>query len=407
MSYPPRSTRITYEGLSFLSILVFIILGSILRQINLLVLLSGLMIAPLFFNWRISRKMLERVKFRRRLPEWAHAGKPFVVEWQAENHRSRVSSWGIKISDQIRAQGAGKREIEKIDLILPQINPQDSATTSYRCLLSSRGVYEFGPAIASVAFPIGLFRSRVRLAEPDWLTVAPRLGTLLPRWRQLTQSSAVGVRSNFKRRGLSDDEFFAIRQWKPGDPRRIIHWRSTAKHGELLVKQFEERTDHDFGIVLDLFADERTNPELIELSISFMATVVSQMNQIVKGDTVVGLFGDSNWIAEQRVTRRLQGEVMKRLATIGATAHTGVARHLKQVFQSTSRDTSVIVISTRSFADLAGHGKGHPEESAGQQLAAFRRNLDWIDMSNNADQNYFQIEAETNPAQLTKIAAPH
>ncbi len=271
MSYPRRNTRITYEGLSFLSILAFIILGSIMRQINLLVLLSGLMIAPFLFNWRISRKMLERLRFRRILPKWAHAGTPFVIEWEVHNDRTRVTSWDIKISDAIAAEAAGRKEIEKIDIILPQIEPQDSASSSYRCLLAARGSYYFGPATASSAFPIGLVKSRSALTEQDSLVVAPRLGRLTPRWQRLTQSSAVGVRSNRRRLGLSNDEFYAIRPWRPGDPRRVIHWRSTAKRGELLVKQYDERTDHDFGIVLDLYADQSTPPERVETAVSFMA----------------------------------------------------------------------------------------------------------------------------------------
>ena len=395
MTYPRRQTRITYEGISFLSILAFIILGSIMRQINLLVLLSGLMIAPFFFNWRLSRKMLERMRYKRIVPEWAHAGSAFVVEWIVHNERRRITTWQLKIADRIAPTGGQRKETEAVDLIVAQIEPGRTVSTTYRCLLADRGLYDFGPAIASSAFPVGLIRSQSRLADQQQLIVAPRLGRLTVNWQRLTQSASVGLRSKRQRLGLSDDEFYAIRPWRSGDARRLIHWRSTAKRGELMVKQYDERTDHDFGVILDLQADDLTPPKLVETAVSFLATVVNQLHQQIKGDAVVGICGEESWHMSDRMTRYAQAEILKRLATVQPAQETGIVEHLKQILDSSTRDTAMIVISTRAA----------PQNEEFSRWSAGIRSLTWIDLSNPSGQSYFQVDTDGTSERQSLIAS--
>ncbi len=381
MIFSRRYTRITYEGVSFLSILAFIVLGSILRQINLLVLLSGLMIAPFFFNWRISLKMLERVRFTRQLPPWVHAGKPFVVQWTGKNYRTRVASWEIKISDRIGRIGGRKNDNESVDMIMPQILPGSSASGSYRCLIASRGIYEFGPAVASSAFPIGLVRSRTKLNEVQQLTVAPQLGLLTQDWYRLIKTAAVGLRSENRRRGVSNDEFYALRPWQMGDSRRLIHWRSSAKRGEMLVRQFDQRTNRDFGLVLDLWADEETTEQLVELAVSFMATVVSKLQQHIKRETVIGILGDDSMVIEERMTRFATQSIMDLLATIQPSDQTGIVTTLNELANSPSRVSSTIVVSTRPTSLVPDFDK----------LAGARGPVTWIDVSSESGRQMISL----------------
>ncbi|MGI9518673.1 MAG: DUF58 domain-containing protein, partial [Pirellulaceae bacterium] len=345
MSYPRRHTRITYEGLSFLAILAFIVLGSIMRQINLLVLLSGLMIAPFFFNWRISAKMMERLRFQRVFPDTVYAGKPLVIFWEVHNDRRAISSWGIRITDRLRGEAAG-RDTEDVVLVIPPVAPGGVAQGSYRCLLPHRGVYRLGPATASSAFPVGLIRTKAKLSEPEYLTVAPALGRLTQSWHRMTRSWFEGEESHQRRRGTADEEIYAIRPWQSGDNKRLVHWRSSAKRNEIHVKQFDQRTDRQFAVTLDLFHVESME-ELVEEAVSMLATILNAM-PAAQPMEAVGVFGDQQLVKTGRVSRHANGEIMKLLATVGPSSETGIMAGLGEIATHLPASTTVIVISTRS-----------------------------------------------------------
>lgn len=71
----------------------------------------------------------------------------------------------------------------------------------------------------------------------------------------------------------SDLSFHAIRGYVPGDARRHIHWRSTAKTGELMVRQYEETRRSRIAVVMDLTIAEYTNDSEFELGVSAAASL--------------------------------------------------------------------------------------------------------------------------------------
>ncbi len=376
MSYPRRHTRITYEGLSFLAILAFIVLGSIMRQINLLVLLSGLMIAPFFFNWRISAKMMERLRFQRVFPDSVFAGKPFTVFWEVHNDRHSMATWGLRITDRLRDHSNAGKAADKVMLVVPPVRPGDVSQGNYRCLLPQRGIYQLGPATASSAFPVGLIRTRVKLPEPEQLVVAPPLGRLTQSWQRMTRSWFEGEESHQRRRGTADEEIFAIRPWQPGDNKRLVHWRSSAKRNEIHVKQFDQRTDRQFAVALDLFEVENME-ELVEEAVSMLATILNAM-PAAQPMEAVGVFGDEHLVRTGRVSRHATGEFMKLLATIGPSGDTGILPGLLEMSTHLPATTTTVVISTRS----AG-------QATEEQTMSLPARVTWLEVGTPECRSYF------------------
>src|SRR5439155_19900447 len=96
-----RRAWLTREGWYYLAILVFIIGGAVLRSVNLLVILAGMLIAPLLFNWRLVMASLMGLVVRRRLPEHVLAGEPLTVEIHVTNTRAWMSTWLLRVEDRI------------------------------------------------------------------------------------------------------------------------------------------------------------------------------------------------------------------------------------------------------------------------------------------------------------------
>lgn len=94
--------------------------------------------------------------------------------------------------------------------------------------------------------PLGFFRQRGHGIDSELALVLPRFTSLAERTnvRELEASTAAP-------RSGSGTEMFGVREYRPGDPLRRIHWRSSARHGELIVREFEPPGVQTLGIFCD------------------------------------------------------------------------------------------------------------------------------------------------------------
>lgn len=350
--------NLTREGWIYLTILLFISVGAVLRNINLLIVLSGMMIAPLMLGWRLCAGMLFKLELRRNLPPWVHAGQKFDVEWKCTNHKSTLPVWSLQIEEYLQVEANEPlKKCASVMSIVGQINPGQTEYATYRCLFPQRGVYWIGPTRVSTRFPMGLVKGGFRLTPPLEYCVAPRLGKLTPTWDQRLQSEATGTTAVRRRRGVEEDEFYALRPWRSGDSRRQIHWRSTAKQGQPIIKQFDQKSDRDFAMAIDLFAPsvdpesnqlpKRVEIEKVEKALSFSATVISQIKSAIQGRVGVSICGSELFTMSEQNNRELVSVVMQRLAIAQGAAKTHLGSGVMELFNSVSAGTPMIVVSTR------------------------------------------------------------
>lgn len=349
--------RLTREGWIYVTILVFISIGAVLRNVNLLILLSGMMVAPLILSWRLCIQMLMDLDLNRNLPPWVHARQKFDVEWQCTNNRKRAPSWSMCIEDFLRVEENQKqKESTSVKTLIPQINPEQTEYAAYRCMFPQRGVYYIGPAIISTTFPMGLVRGSYQAGHTSEMYVAPIIGTLTPTWDRRLQSEASGSLAMRRRRGVEEDEFYGLRQWRSGDSTRQIHWRATAKTGEPIIKQFDQKSDRDFALAIDLYApsldddlgfEDDREKEKIEQALSFSATVFAKLQKAVQGKVALAVCGDESYLLSDQNNRELVSVVMQNLATAKPTSKPELGQGIQELFNQVSAGTPVFVISTR------------------------------------------------------------
>ena len=78
------------EGWYYLFVVLFILGGAVMREVNLLVVLAGMMIGPMIFNWRFVRASVQRLSIERKHPTHVGAGEQVHVDVSLTNHRSRL-----------------------------------------------------------------------------------------------------------------------------------------------------------------------------------------------------------------------------------------------------------------------------------------------------------------------------
>lgn len=352
---PRRRTAICPEGWYYLGVMAFIIAGALLREINLLVLLFCLMLGPLLLNWRMAVGALKKIVVNRGAPKTVTAGDAFVVNLHAENQRRRGATWAMVVEDTIRRLGGPREDAASSKVFFGRIAAKSPLTRAYEARLARRGRYRLGPLRVSTRFPLGMIRRTVLLKETASLVVHPRPGRLLPAWKNRRQRSWHGMRSARDRHGLAEGDFHSLRDYRPGDAQRWIHWRTTARKGELMVRQFEQPRQHDLALLLHLRTSQRPSlkeREDVELAVSFAVTVVIEQCRLGSSLLIVAVGGESLELIRGTASRPLLEEVLNRLADVEPAEEDQFGRLLEQALPQIPAGCDV-VLATTDAADLA------------------------------------------------------
>ena len=161
----------------------------------------------------------------------------------------------------------GGRVIERV---LPGLPRGGAFDEQLRIPTDRRGIIPIGPARTVRADPVGLMRREIVWSQTVELHVHPRtiaIAALSTGFiRDLEGSPTRDLTA-------SDIAFHALREYVPGDDRRFIHWKSTAKTGTFMVRQFEETRRSRLMVLLDLDPGAYADDAEFELAVSAAASV--------------------------------------------------------------------------------------------------------------------------------------
>lgn len=189
------------------------------------------------------------------------AGDGITGEILVRNHGRRIALPGrldIPVGDGL------------VEFGVPLLRPDHSVAQPLDIPGLRRGIVRVGPATTVRSDPIGLFRREHVFHDVHELYVHPRT-TPLP-----TTSAGLirDLEGNPTRRLVdSDMSFHAIREYAPGDSRRQIHWKSTAKTGRLMVRQYEESRRSRMAVVLGVAEAEYADADEFELAVGCAASL--------------------------------------------------------------------------------------------------------------------------------------
>ena len=198
--------------------------------------LAGLLLASLVLGLFFSRGL----GYTRHIPEGDRptAGRPSHVELVVPN-ASRTRSSGVEIVDRLP---------EKRRFRTPPVEEAGTRKIQETVLFAKRGLYELGPAEIRTTDPFGLLRFVRRFKARMQITVYPEVFELA-NFPLRGRKGETGDRGSFAQRG---DDFSGLREYRRGDDRRHIHWKSVARTGELVVREFAQEAPRRHSVVLDL-----------------------------------------------------------------------------------------------------------------------------------------------------------
>ena len=225
----------------------------------------------------VARALLVRVDVavRREVhPPRVHAGTPSRIDLEITN-RGRRATPVLRLLDAV----SGTRGA---DLGLGPLEPGATVRAAYRLPTERRGLVQIGPLHLLLTDPFGLTAVRIRAAGRTDLTVYPRIDPIaeLPETAGHDPDAAEQSPTSLGRAG---EEFFALRPFQIGDELRKVHWPSSARFDELLVRQTELPWQGRATVLLDLRGDVHTEDSL-DLAVSAAASIITATRR--SGDLV-------------------------------------------------------------------------------------------------------------------------
>lgn len=259
--------------------------GAVNTGNNLLFLLLGMLLALILASGVLSEAVLRRVEARRKLPIRLVAGTGAPGAYLVRNDKT-FASLSVECIDRTArcVEGPFAGEVVGPETIswwkvwrkAPEEPPIASAyamrlegesddALDARWCFPRRGRYRMQTLRITTRFPFGLFEKSRRIDDDAEVVVFPA-GTDAADWIATVWGQFGEVPSD--RRGLGED-YFGLREYRAGEDRRKIHWKSSARRGELVVRENEALVQREVEIVFcDWTGDETPTAEELERGVS-------------------------------------------------------------------------------------------------------------------------------------------
>lgn len=320
-------------------------------------LLTGMVIISLTWSWLNLRSVrISRVTRSRR----SQVGRIAEEQFEVTN-----SGWLPKLWLEVRDHS----DLPQHDAsrVLNSIGARRMRRWIVRTYCQRRGRFQLGPITLSSSDPLGLFPRERELAATSTMIVYPAtvdLPGFQPPTGMLPGGDAMRRRTHYVTTNVS-----SIRDYVPGDSFNRIHWRSTARTGRMMVKEFELDPTADVWIVLDLdmgaqagdatnmpeedvnaalLRQERPRLQLPPSTVEYGVTLAASLaRHFLLEDLSVGFIahsGHREMIQPDRGDRQLT-KILETLAVVNATGRIPFARVLTSEMENLPRHQTLVAIT--------------------------------------------------------------
>jgi len=245
----PEGIRITTVGLWYVLLSVLVGIAATNTGNNALYMVLSLMFSVLILSGIVSRENVRNLEAAVEPPGEVFANRPFSLAFTLKSKALFFPRWFLLFTLSRSAQ----------PLLIPYLPRRGRSVGQLDMMVGSRGVHRFPHAHVSSLFPFGFFRKGVRYPVDLEVLVFPEL------------FAAAGVRpeeadqagEESSRRSGPGHELHSLRNFRRGDDPRGIHWKQTARTGELIFTERESERSRRLSILFDNAVGDLADPVLL------------------------------------------------------------------------------------------------------------------------------------------------
>jgi uncharacterized protein (DUF58 family) len=271
---PGRTIWPTRDGWWCLAAAVGVGVAAMNTGNNLLYLLASLLLGIITVSGILSEQSMRGVRLTPVVPEEIWAGQSAIFGAWLANHKRWRTSYSLTL-EIIASGGVQRAHVDRL-------RPGEERLATWELTLARRGRQRLPGVRVTTRFPFGLFVKGGRVHLDTEVVVFP---ALRPVSRERQREVHAGGPRPSHRRGRGHD-LYNLREYRAGDDPRMIHWRSSAKTGALVVRELEAETALDARILLE--GTGTRDPEQRERALSEAASLAVHL---LRGDARVELVG--------------------------------------------------------------------------------------------------------------------
>ncbi len=274
----------------------------------------------------------------------AQVGERIEERLALENHSWAPKLW-VQVTDASTLPGHHAGYVSSV-------GPHQRIAWKARTLCRKRGRYMLGPVVATTGDPLGLFRRELTLDPGRPLLVLPpilQLGTF-----DLYPGAMPGRGRGSQRSLQTTTNVVTVRSYVPGDPLTRIHWPSTARLGQFMVKEFDLDPTIDVVIMLDLDLDSQAGEDdssTEEYSVTIAATLAAYLLRQQELSVALAVMGATDASLPLDRGERQLDRILETLAVAHPTESLPLAEALAGEEARLARNTVLIIITPST--DLA------------------------------------------------------
>lgn len=256
--WPRRTIRPTRDGWWLLFAALGLGVAALNTGNNLLYLLCSMLLALVVVSGLFSEQTMRGLRVEGLLPDEIYAGRPAVMGAAVVNTKRWLASYSlaVEVRDPVRP----------VSFHLPRMGPGERRLVTWQCVVEARGRHRLPGVRIATRFPFGLFSKISRLLLAEEVVVFPAVRPLA----RLRPDTRAAAGSGARRRGRGH-ELHRLREYRPGDDHRLIHWRSTARAQVLITRELEAEAALDTCI--RLVGTGRSDPARLEAALSDAASL--------------------------------------------------------------------------------------------------------------------------------------
>jgi uncharacterized protein (DUF58 family) len=269
--------------LIYLAMMMFLGLAAVNTQANLLFGVFGLLIGVMFISVVVCRLVLVGVRVSRVFPEQAAVGEKTTVQYQFHNAKHFWPSLSMTLAELEGVQAFSRQP----HAYVLHVAPGKTSVVNVEVTPTRRGLYRLGRYQLGTSFPFGFIKRAILRRKDETILIYPPLGNVSPRLLDLCRA-AERSGANRKPRSGGSDEYYGVKEFRPGENPRWIHWRRSARTGQLVAKHMAQISPPRLLILLDTYLAHRT-PEGMAAVERSIAQAASLASRALEGGMSVGL----------------------------------------------------------------------------------------------------------------------
>ncbi len=248
-----RALHLTKEGAGFVLLILGVGFGAINTGNNLLYLVLAMCCSFLAVSGILSEITVRKIAVQGTLPPTVYANEFFPLTLKVSNNKKRFASYSFRVALWVERKSAIEIEGDSAFYVF-QLPAGEFAEKTFMIRAAKRGSLRIRGFQLSTSFPFGFFHKFKHLPGSLETTVFPEIHAIHP--PNLSDPSPEG-QGRLRHKG---EEVYAVKEYREGDPLSAVHWKSSAKTGDLRVKEFQAGRQQSITIFLNLHDPDTGQP---------------------------------------------------------------------------------------------------------------------------------------------------